>query len=332
MQLSPKILQCMYYNITSRNLEKKLIDDLIVITGISIKPTDLQFKEFHQRFKSLKKCLIIQILFDRLISFKDSGDLKSVQRCLFVIESIISSKCSESLDFYKTKAHEFEEIRSIASSNKKIVEIIDSIINGLGLIVGESSKKKIEKNFIIGKGEHKKVEKEDPFNVFEITHSSPVSDNKSSTIQNMTELNFLELDTKESSTNSNKQKQEESNKSTNGIEQKVNINEILDLITTVNNVPNNNSQPGYRISQEHNQIKPTAYYDPIYHQTPPYWIPNQMYPQPVRYNYPIYGYKPNPPINETITFQSKEEPKDYKNEDKLKGKLDFLSDMMKSHK
>jgi hypothetical protein len=46
--------------------EKKLIEEIILPTGISFKPTDLQLKEFAKRVKNFEKQPIIHILNEKL--------------------------------------------------------------------------------------------------------------------------------------------------------------------------------------------------------------------------------------------------------------------------
>lgn len=54
--------------------EMKLIDDILKPTGVTVKPSDTQIKDFLKRLKTLKKEIVLNILFDRLKSYESMGD------------------------------------------------------------------------------------------------------------------------------------------------------------------------------------------------------------------------------------------------------------------
>lgn len=54
--------------------EMKLIDDILMPTGVTVKPSDTQIKDFLKRLKTLKKEIVLNILFDRLKSYESMGD------------------------------------------------------------------------------------------------------------------------------------------------------------------------------------------------------------------------------------------------------------------
>ncbi len=64
---------------SSINLEKQLIDNILVSTGITIKPSDNQFKDFQLRIKNLNKEQINNLLHSRLVQAYDENDLKVFQ-------------------------------------------------------------------------------------------------------------------------------------------------------------------------------------------------------------------------------------------------------------
>lgn len=60
-------------------MEKNLIDSILAPSGISVKPSDLQFKDFLARVKTLNKDTINKLLHERLISFEQNQDPKPIQ-------------------------------------------------------------------------------------------------------------------------------------------------------------------------------------------------------------------------------------------------------------
>ncbi len=54
--------------------EQKLIDDLIIPTGISSKPNENQLKEFAKRCKSLDRDVIFKIIVDKLSNYENMSD------------------------------------------------------------------------------------------------------------------------------------------------------------------------------------------------------------------------------------------------------------------
>jgi hypothetical protein len=65
--------------------ETKLIDDILKPTGVTVKPSDTQIKDFLKRLKTLKKEIVLNILFDRLKNYESMGDstqFKVLQVCI----------------------------------------------------------------------------------------------------------------------------------------------------------------------------------------------------------------------------------------------------------
>lgn len=60
-------------------MEKQLIESILKPTGITTKPSDLQFKDFLRRIKTLKKEEINFLLRSKLMEFEEAGDQKAIQ-------------------------------------------------------------------------------------------------------------------------------------------------------------------------------------------------------------------------------------------------------------
>jgi hypothetical protein len=54
--------------------EQRLIEDLLQPTGIIIKPSDNQLKEFAKRVKSLDKETIFEMLYGKLLNYETMND------------------------------------------------------------------------------------------------------------------------------------------------------------------------------------------------------------------------------------------------------------------
>jgi hypothetical protein len=70
--------------------ETKLIDDILKPIGVTVKPSENQIKDFLKRLKTLKKEIVLNILFDRLKSYESMGDttqFKVLQVQLRIINS-----------------------------------------------------------------------------------------------------------------------------------------------------------------------------------------------------------------------------------------------------
>jgi hypothetical protein len=74
------------------NMENKLIEDIIIPTGISTKPSDSQLKEFGKRAKSLDKEAIFKNLWERLENYENMIDGSNV-KVFIVIFQLIARNC-----------------------------------------------------------------------------------------------------------------------------------------------------------------------------------------------------------------------------------------------
>ena len=54
--------------------EQRLIEDLLQPTGIIIKPSDNQLKEFAKRVKSLDKETIFEMLYGKMLNYETMND------------------------------------------------------------------------------------------------------------------------------------------------------------------------------------------------------------------------------------------------------------------
>jgi len=62
-----------------REYENKIIDDILVPTGVTLKPSDNQIKEFLKRLKSLNKDLVYKILLDKVLNYQNMTDQNSIK-------------------------------------------------------------------------------------------------------------------------------------------------------------------------------------------------------------------------------------------------------------
>lgn len=69
----------------NREYENRIIDDILVPTGVTLKPGDNQLKEFIKRLKSLKKDLVYKILLERIKNYENMSDVNSIKTLTVLI-------------------------------------------------------------------------------------------------------------------------------------------------------------------------------------------------------------------------------------------------------
>ena len=68
----------MFSNLSSE-YETRIIDDVLKVSGVSIKPTENQLKEFVKRIKTLNKEIVFKILKERLINLQCTEDANQIK-------------------------------------------------------------------------------------------------------------------------------------------------------------------------------------------------------------------------------------------------------------
>lgn len=194
---------------SSINLEKQLLDNILAPTGIKIKPSDNQLKEYLIRLKNLNKTQISEDLMTRIVKFYDEDDLKSLQKCLYVIEFSIQNGIIEVKKYFDENSSLFSELKENSEiGNSKVIEIIDNILVLLGKIEKKNtsfieSKKKIIKEKD-EKRETKKEEKDESLT----GNSKVINENQENSEKHITKENtnsvfdiFGQLEIKENNQN-----------------------------------------------------------------------------------------------------------------------------------
>jgi len=90
--------------------EKRIIEEVLETSGISLKPSDGQLKEFNKKIKNLNKDVIIEFLNEKINN--NINDVKIITKILWVIDSILKEKnnLENYWEYYKQNEKNFEEL------------------------------------------------------------------------------------------------------------------------------------------------------------------------------------------------------------------------------
>ena len=131
------------------SLEEKLLEGIFQPTGISVKPSDTLLNDFCKRAKNLNREKIFNILMEKVEPFKEypgnTEKTKLLTKCLYLIEHLVEHKVEELYDAFDERLELFEEIRSVFSNNRKIMEITAHILKMYNAEVSNEGYSQIQK-------------------------------------------------------------------------------------------------------------------------------------------------------------------------------------------
>jgi hypothetical protein len=117
-------------------METKLIDDILKPAGVTIKPSDSQLNDFIRRIKTLNKDVIGKILIERINNLatptEDQNQVKQLMKALYVVECILQKKIEGYQSLLSDQSILLILIENSFSNNKKVCEIVNSILILLG--------------------------------------------------------------------------------------------------------------------------------------------------------------------------------------------------------
>jgi hypothetical protein len=82
---TPKLNLIQVYCSNIREYENKLIESVLNSKGVTLKPTELQLKDFIKRLKSLDKDTVCDILNEKLMKFNEMEDTEQVRMLLVCV-------------------------------------------------------------------------------------------------------------------------------------------------------------------------------------------------------------------------------------------------------
>ena len=124
-------------------LEKKLIDDILQPTGIKIKPDEKLMIDFCRRAKNLDRTLIYTYLMEKISPYKtyvgNNENTNMLIKCLYLISYIVDSKIQDLFEVFLDNQQIFEDIKAALGRNRRVSELVDQILQLLGVEVNQRS-------------------------------------------------------------------------------------------------------------------------------------------------------------------------------------------------
>ena len=124
-------------------LEKKLIDDILQPTGIKIKPDEKLMVDFCRRAKNLDRTLIYTYIMEKISPYKtyvgNNEKINMLIKCLYLISYIVDSKIQDLYEVFLDNQHIFEEIKATLGNNRRVSELVEQILQLLGVEVNQGS-------------------------------------------------------------------------------------------------------------------------------------------------------------------------------------------------
>ena len=125
-------------------LEKKLIDDILQPTGIKVKPDERLMVDFCRRSKNLDRTLIYTYLMEKISPYKtyvgNNEKINTLIKCLYLISYICDSKIQDLFEVFLDNQQIFEDIKSTLGKNRRVSELVDQILQLLGVEVNQESR------------------------------------------------------------------------------------------------------------------------------------------------------------------------------------------------
>ena len=125
-------------------LEKKLIDDILQPTGIKVKPDERLMVDFCRRSKNLDRTLIYTYLMEKISPYKTyvghNEKINTLIKCLYLISYICDSKIQDLFEVFLDNQQIFEDIKSTLGKNRRVSELVDQILQLLGVEVNQESR------------------------------------------------------------------------------------------------------------------------------------------------------------------------------------------------
>ena len=128
--------------------EKRIIEEVLETSGISLKPSDGQLKEFNKKIKNLNKDVIVGILKDKINN--SNNDVKIITKVLWVIDSVVKDKNNLEgyWNYYKQNEKVFEDMFYL-NLGKKVNELSAGIYFNLSGIKLNSSNNNNNSNNVV---------------------------------------------------------------------------------------------------------------------------------------------------------------------------------------